>query len=58
MAMKRLVHNKELRVQILKMVYFAKEGHIPSSFSIVDIINFVYSNLINLVEIKKKKYRS
>ena len=29
------------------MITKAKEGHIPSSFSIVDIINFLYEKILN-----------
>ncbi len=36
--------NKDLRKKIVKMIYNAGEGHIPSSFSIVDIINYIYKN--------------
>ena len=38
------VSNRGLRKKIVEMVYKAKMGHIPSSFSIVDIINTVYKN--------------
>ena len=34
--------NKDLRVKIVEMISKAGEGHIPSSFSILDIIHFVY----------------
>ena len=39
--------NSDLRLKIVNMIHKAKEGHIPSSFSIVDIINFLYSDIIN-----------
>ena len=45
--------NKDLRVKILKMIYNSKEGHLPSAFSIIDIINNIYS--YHLRNIKKKK---
>ena len=34
--------NNVLRKRIAKMVYEAGDGHIPSAFSIVDIINAIY----------------
>jgi len=33
---------RKLRAKIVKMVFEAKEGHIPSAFSVVDIIYFLY----------------
>ncbi len=39
--------NKDLRKKILEVVKRAKEGHIPSSFSIVDILDYLYANVIN-----------
>lgn len=41
-----MIQNKDLRKAIAEMVYRAKEGHLPSSFSIVDIIHFLYQNLL------------
>jgi transketolase len=38
--------NNDLRIKIAKMVFKAKEGHIPSSFSIVDIVEFLYGNIL------------
>ena len=38
--------NKELRKRIVEIVTVAKEGHIPSSFSIVDIIDHLYGNVL------------
>ena len=52
------VNNKDLRKRIAKIIIKAKEGHIPSSFSIVDIINFLYGNILNLkkkIQIGKKE---
>ena len=43
--------NKDLRKRIAKIIIKAREGHIPSSFSIVDIINFLYKNILSF---KKK----
>lgn len=40
------VLNKDLRRMIVQMVCQGKEGHIPSSFSIVDIINHLYANVL------------
>ena len=45
--------NKELRKDIVSMIYKAKEGHLPSSLSIIDIINNIYS--FHLRNIKQKK---
>jgi oligopeptide/dipeptide ABC transporter ATP-binding protein len=38
--------NKDLRIKIVKMITKAGEGHIPSSFSILDIVHFLYNNII------------
>jgi transketolase len=38
--------NNDLRVKIVKMIKSAGEGHIPSSFSIVDIIEHLYGNVL------------
>jgi transketolase len=40
-------YNKELRLQIAKIVKASGEGHIPSSYSIVDIIDFLYGKVLN-----------
>lgn len=40
------VLNKDLRLKIVELIIKANEGHIPSSFSIVDIINFLYENIL------------
>ena len=34
--------NKKLRIKIIETIMRAGEGHIPSSFSIVDIIEFEF----------------
>ena len=39
--------SKNIRKKILYMVYRAGEGHIPSSFSVVEIIQALYSEYIN-----------
>lgn len=38
--------NKDLRRRIVDIVTRAKEGHIPSSFSIVDIIDYLYDQVL------------
>jgi len=38
--------NNDLRRKIVDMVCQGKDGHIPSSFSIVDIISFLYKNTL------------
>lgn len=38
--------NKDLRKKIVSMIFAAKEGHIPSSFSIIDIVHFLYANIL------------
>lgn len=40
--------NNDLRLKIAEMVYQSGEGHIPSSFSIVDIINYLYKDYLNV----------
>ena len=37
--------NKELRRKIVDIITNAGEGHIPSSFSIIDIINYLYKGI-------------
>jgi len=39
------MHNK-YRKRIVKMVYEGKDGHIPSAFSIIDIISILYKNYL------------
>ena len=38
--------NKDLRIKIVEMIKRSSEGHIPSSFSIVDIIEHLYGNVL------------
>ena len=38
--------NTDLRLKIVEMIKKSGEGHIPSSFSIVDIINYLYENVL------------
>lgn len=40
--------NLELRQKIVQMVYTGRDGHIPSSFSIVDIISWLYEEVLNV----------
>mgnify|MGYP005997707257 CR=1 FL=1 len=44
--------NNNLRKEIVKVIANAGEGHIPSSFSIIDIIDFLYSKKLKF---NKKK---
>lgn len=38
--------NNDLRIKIMELVVRSGEGHIPSSFSIVDIIEYLYSSVL------------
>lgn len=38
--------NNDLRIKIMELVIRSGEGHIPSSFSIVDIIEYLYSSVL------------
>jgi len=38
--------NKDLRKKIVDMVIAGKDGHIPSAFSIIDIITLLYRNVL------------
>ena len=38
--------NNDLRKKIVEIVYNSREGHIPSSFSIVDIIEHLYAKIL------------
>ncbi|MDD2886735.1 MAG: transketolase [Aliarcobacter sp.] len=40
--------NNDLRKKIVELVCKAKEGHIPSTFSIVDIISTLYKNVLKV----------
>ena len=40
--------NKDLRIKIVDIIKNAKEGHIPSSFSIVDILDYLYGYILNI----------
>lgn len=41
------IPNADLRLRIAELVYVSGEGHIPSSFSIVDILNVLYGKVLN-----------
>jgi transketolase len=41
-----MVLNKDLRIKIAEMVKRSGEGHIPSSYSIVDLIEYLYSTVL------------
>lgn len=43
-----MILNSDLRILIAKIVHSAKEGHIPSAFSIVDIIHYLYANILKV----------
>lgn len=38
--------NNDLRIKIIEMIKRSGEGHIPSSFSIVDVINHLYTHVL------------
>lgn len=40
--------NNKLRLKIVSIITKAKEGHIPSSFSIVDILDFLYGKILKI----------
>ena len=48
MNIRKNLLNKDLRLKIIETIINAKEGHIPSSLSIVDIINFLYEKKIKI----------
>jgi len=41
-----MIKNSDLRKKIAEVVHTGKEGHIPSSFSIIDIIAYLYANFL------------
>lgn len=41
------IRNADLRLRIVEMICKSGEGHIPSSFSIVDIIEFLFSSVLS-----------
>ena len=40
--------NKDLRKKIVDIIKVSQEGHIPSSFSIIDILDYLYGNILNI----------
>ena len=46
--------NSNLRLRIVDMICRSGEGHIPSSFSIVDIIEYLYGNELKIDEKNSK----
>ena len=40
--------NEDLRLKIISIIKNSGEGHIPSSFSIVDIIDYLYGNVLKI----------
>jgi len=45
---KEEIVNEDLRRRIVQMVFEGKDGHIPSAFSIVDIIEILYSKYLRV----------
>jgi len=43
-----MVLNKELRRRIVRMVYEGRDGHIPSAFSILDIVKVLYRDYLRI----------
>jgi len=43
-----MILNKDLRIKIAEMVMCSGEGHIPSSYSIVDIIDHLYGGVLRI----------
>ena len=44
--------NSDLRLRILNMICASGEGHIPSSYSIVDVINYIYEETVDIESIR------
>ena len=42
-----MLYNKDLRKEIAWMTWYPKEGHIPRSYSILDIVTFLYDEFLN-----------
>jgi transketolase len=40
--------NADLRRKIVEIIHESKEGHIPSSFSIVDLIHYLYAHVLKV----------
>jgi transketolase len=45
-----------MRIKIIEMICRSGEGHIPSSFSIVDIIEFLYTNVLRFDSTNSKSF--
>ena len=43
-----MLSNIKLRKEIAWMTWHSKEGHIPSAFSIIDIVNFLYEDFLKI----------
>ena len=43
--------NNDLRKKIVEMVREGKDGHIPSAFSIIDVIEFLYRKVLKFKSI-------
>lgn len=43
-----MILNKNLRLKIAQMVKISGEGHIPSSYSIVDLIDHIYGKVLRV----------
>jgi transketolase len=43
-----MVINADLRIKVADMIHRSGEGHIPSSYSIVDVINYLYEKFLNV----------
>lgn len=48
--------NKELRKKIVEMVHEGGDGHIPSAFSVIDIIHYLYESVLCYDPKKPKWY--
>jgi transketolase len=42
-----MLYNRDLRKQIAWMTWHSKEGHIPSAYSILDIVHYLYREYLN-----------
>ena len=42
------MNNKDFRWEIVRMVYAAQDGHIPSAFSVVDILALLYAECLRV----------
>lgn len=46
MANKKDIPNKDLRIKIAEIIHNAGEGHIPSAYSIIDILSVLYGKFL------------